>query len=771
MRPLTLHASALNDDEYDLYTTSLNDLAWADDTDSGQAHDDAYYEQMKIGIREARGWLRGRYAHLPPGAIDSILRFFSPDLSQSDVLTGGQFFAGLRLAVHAENGKDIDRALAFVQAHPSTSASAKRPSVDVVSPRDFGQPPPTPSSSGRAFDTPTSTPSMSSNPFSAAHPPVHPTQRSDPHKSPHAVHNPFARPSGDVLRPPLPPRKIAPPIPLIPPPKHGSTLLSPSSRKSASPTRPSPTSIAPAHSHTPPSIPPHPPVPPKPAHVTSTLMKQSLQASKAAQTMKRAEAQLEQERVLQVLKSSAVVSGGYSLAGARVSRSPVVIGTQVRTSYNRSVSPNKVVVNAQGPLEATFHQTGSASMSTSDSSEEGRGRERRAPPLPRRRNTHTQQQPSPPVSISSLEQVALAQTSGEVTSPLPVRSTTNPFPRPADNNPFHRPLPDPHPTKPYTSSPHTSPAHPTTDLPSTRPPTHPDRKPPFTSSLFHNPSPFTSPTQNVHPTLMSTTNSMTTPESSPTARVFRSKSLHHPSPPLPPLPGPPPRRKRPESVQVLGSPASSVFGDGAEVVPYYGTPERERGVGMGRPVAGSGTLSRHTSFSTPSHAHTHRRQSSLSAASMATYSTSRSDGAGGGPVAGGESPLSKLARSWQPRLEKARYKAEAGLSRRGYVRDVRSRSRGREGEGEEKEELIQVGGGEEGWGGQMRGAKGRGYGYGSGGGEEYEPPSVDGLSLDGSTVSVSDEEGEGRSRRGGREGVERDGLKWPVVEGEGWRPL
>jgi len=77
MRPLTLHASALNDDEYDLYTTSLNDLAWADDTDSGQAHDDAYYEQMKIGIREARGWLRGRYAHLPPGAIDaasSLLR-------------------------------------------------------------------------------------------------------------------------------------------------------------------------------------------------------------------------------------------------------------------------------------------------------------------------------------------------------------------------------------------------------------------------------------------------------------------------------------------------------------------------------------------------------------------------------------------------------------------------------------------------------------------------------------------------------------------------
>ncbi|KAF8075715.1 hypothetical protein FPV67DRAFT_1648874 [Lyophyllum atratum] len=490
-------------------------------------------------------------------------------------------------------------------------------------------------------------------------------------------------------------------------------------------------------------------------------MKQSLQASKAAQTMKRAEAQLEQERVLQVLKSSAVVSGGYSLAGARVSRSPVVIGTQVRTWYNRSVSPEKVVVNAQGPLWATFHQRGRC-LGRLRTRVRGEGEGEEGAAVAQETEYPYPQQPSPSVSISSLEHVALAQASGEATSPSPVLSTTNPFPRPADNNPFHRPLPDPHPTKPYTPSPHTSPAHPTTDLPSTRPPTHPDRKPPFTSSPFHNPPPFTSPTRNAHPTPMTNSMTMTTPESSPTTRVFRSKSLHHPSPPLPPLPGPPPRRKRPESVQVLGSPASSVFGGGTEVVPYYGEREKGVGMGMGRPSAGS----------------THRRQSSLSAASMAMYSTSRSDGAGGGLAgtrAGVKSPLSRLARSWQPRLEKARYKAEAGLSRQGYVRDVRSRSQGREGEGEEKEELI--GGGAEGWGGQqVRGAKGREYGYG--GGEEYEPPSVDGLSLDGSAVLVSDdddeeeeEDEEGRPRRGAREGLEMDGLKWPVVEGEGWRPL
>ncbi|KAF8061850.1 hypothetical protein FPV67DRAFT_1673460 [Lyophyllum atratum] len=90
------------------------------------------------------------------------------------------------------------------------------------------------------------------------------------------------------------------------------------------------------------------------------------------------------------------------------------------------------------------------------------------------------------------------------------------------------------------SSLHTSPAHPTADLPSTRPPTHPDRKPPFTSphqaSPFHNLSPITSPIQNVHPT--STMNFMMI-RSSSIARVFRSKSLHHAPLPLPPLPGSP----------------------------------------------------------------------------------------------------------------------------------------------------------------------------------------------------------------------------------------
>lgn len=71
MRPLVLHSSALNDAEYELFTTGLRDLA--DDTaDTGTAHDDAYYDQITVGVREARAWLRGRYSHVPSASIDSV---------------------------------------------------------------------------------------------------------------------------------------------------------------------------------------------------------------------------------------------------------------------------------------------------------------------------------------------------------------------------------------------------------------------------------------------------------------------------------------------------------------------------------------------------------------------------------------------------------------------------------------------------------------------------------------------------------------------------
>ncbi|KAG6860503.1 hypothetical protein C0995_010489 [Termitomyces sp. Mi166 len=630
MRPLTLHASALNDEEYELYTASLRDL---DDHLDTAKHDDAYYEGMQIGVREVRGWMRGKYAHLQPG----ILRFFAPGLGHADVLTGGQFFAALRLVVHVEQGKHVDRSLGFVQAHP-------------------------------------------------APPKVAPTQLP---VSPHSPHNPF------VARvPPLPPRKPAP-QPLAPPPKHASK------------------STPPVHHAPLPPPPHHPPVAPKPTHVTSALIKQSLQASKAAQTMKRAEAQLERERVLQVLKSSSVVS---TLSGARVERSSVVVGTSVRTTqhnhHNYSSAP----------------PSGEASPSIS-SSESVEGR---APPLPRRRNTH-QQQSSPPVSASSLEQVALARTPSEPTqAPLtdhhisgapmiptpplpPMRSSTNPFPvsnacSSNTNNPYR------HPSTSYTASPQSSPPRGTADLP---PPMHPDRLP--STSNTSTPSAVPSP--------LATNDS----EGSPTTRVFRSKSLHHPSPPpIPSLPAAPPRR-RPESVQVLAG-----MGDKNSLT--------------------SMPLSRQSSNSALVRG-PHKRQASLSA-SLASMGLERDKETQERQQQekDWESPLGKFARSWQPRLEKARYKAEAGLTRRGFVRTGDNCDRSRSKGPEETEDLLasspfnrskkdgRLAGG---W-------QGRGYGYGHG---DYDPPSVDG-----SADAASDGSSPHRSS-------ERDELKWPVGEGEGWRPL
>ncbi|KAH0579780.1 hypothetical protein H2248_002617 [Termitomyces sp. 'cryptogamus'] len=647
MRPLTLHASALNDEEYELYTASLRDL---NDYSDSATHDDAYYEGTQVGVREVRGWMRGRYAHLQPG----ILRFFAPGLENTDVLTGGQFFAALRLVVHADQGKDVDRNLGFVQAHP-------------------------------------------------APPKITPAQ---PVVPPHSPHNPF------VARvPPLPPRKTAP-QPLATPPKHVSTSLLPPSRKSTSPTRPAP----PVHHPPLPPPPHHPPVPPKPTHVTSTLIKQSLQASKAAQSMKRAEAQLEGERVMQVLKRSSVVS---TLPGARVERSSIVVGASVSTTQhnNHNYSPSP--------------PSGEATPSISS----GESIEGRAPPLPRRRNTR-QQQPSPPVSVSSLEQVALARTPSESTQvrfvdrhisgaplistppPPPARSSTNPFPvsntqSSTTNNPY------PHPSTPsfmsYTASPQGSPSRGTTDLP---PPTHPDRLPPaFTPST---PSTVTSP--------LSTTVTNDSQES-PTTRVFRSKSLHYPSPPFPSLSAAPPR---PESMQVI-----------------VGTGDRNSLTTV--------SLSRHSSNSALTHG-PHKRQTSLSA-TFASLGLERDKEGQERTQEERESPLGKFARSWQPRLEKARYKAEAGLSRRGFVRNgdrcERSRSKGPE----ETEDLLASSpfDGNKGNERLAGGWQGRGYSYEY---EGYDPPSVDG------SVQASSDDDSSPHRLS-----ERDGLKWPVGEGEGWRPL
>lgn len=816
MRQLSLHASALNDEEYNIYTTSLTDLDDSEQdpasTNKNVTHDDAYYERMKIGVREVRGWMRGRYANVPPANIDAILRFFSPGLSQADTLSGGEFFAALRLIVHVENGRDVDRGLAFVQAHPTSSTPARQASPERVAPSHV------PASSR------TSEPLRHhNNPFTQQHPPDEPSPK------PHGPHNPFVNrstkpqliadePTSQTKLPPLPPRKPPPPPPphvlptqsqspvLLPPPKHNSTL--------------NPTTKA--------------------GHVTSTLMKQSLQASKAAQTMKRAESQLEQERVLQVLKSSSVVSGASiqnrSNTNASAHTNPnnsFITNTNPNPNLNRSPSP----AARHGPRGYGSSVDSGSSASASE-----------APPLPRRRaqtqnqtpsRGRSQQQPSPPVSVSSLEQVALASSS-------PARSSR---PLSTSTNPYHRgatlPIASNTTSTLVTSTLYSSPHGSSTSLgtPGRPPPTHPDRKPYLTHSqsshthtqtstyTYDEPDQTQNPSQDITvpdslhgpgsaPTTANTTTTMSsyttasavspfqTPDNSPTTRVFRSKSLHH----APPPPPPPARRRRPESAQVRGN----VFGggtDGGEGAGAVGgeVGDDEGGIDTDRPGS---TLSRYTSLSMPAHTPNaslgvHRR-SSLSLSATSSSHTARTSYSQPAPSHShyytherSESPFSHIFATLQPKLDKARYKAEAGLSRRGFVSvpvgggggvdgsgsgEGKGEGEGRRGrvgrassvlsgeEREEREELV--------------GHRGYGYGYG------YDAPGMNtngisrrGAGVDGGGGSLNGvggeavlesddtgdgEEGEGAWRREvkerwGAEVMDKDGLKLPA--GEGWRPL
>lgn len=72
-RRLNLHVSALNDAEYQLYTSSLADITLTDSqVDDGIEHDDAYFENISITVREARAWLRGRYSHISAAMLDNV---------------------------------------------------------------------------------------------------------------------------------------------------------------------------------------------------------------------------------------------------------------------------------------------------------------------------------------------------------------------------------------------------------------------------------------------------------------------------------------------------------------------------------------------------------------------------------------------------------------------------------------------------------------------------------------------------------------------------
>ena len=123
-RKLALHPSALSESEYDFYTAALNSFLSSEEAND----DDLDYTSVRISTREVRAWLRGRYSPPVPGqTIDEILSLVSNGAPLDGQLSGGEFFAAVRLVVHITNGKSSGgemewRALAFTQGMlPATS--------------------------------------------------------------------------------------------------------------------------------------------------------------------------------------------------------------------------------------------------------------------------------------------------------------------------------------------------------------------------------------------------------------------------------------------------------------------------------------------------------------------------------------------------------------------------------------------------------------------------------------------------------------------------
>ena len=422
-------------------------------------------------------------------------------------------------------------------------------------------------------------------------------------------------------------------------------------------------------------------------------MRQSLQASKVAQTMKRAEEELERERVLSVLKRS---RAGSASRGGGGGRSPMQGDEAGPESYGEPSS--------------------------------------NVPPLPRRR---LNQVPSPPPSSSTM-----SSSTGSSTEHVETKSLDRcwdahdkrPFPTsaPRPTLPFtpkshfsSRPLPIPGQSSRIGSperslvidSPLSSPTHHPTDPVHLQqssssqvppPPTHPDRK----HLTAHSSS--TDSFDMIYPDPDQPRAELaSTPDSHPNQpRMSRSKSLHHPSPPLPP----PPRRKRPESVQITPT-SDSRRHDHADTTttttddPTYDSHFHD----SPSPSRRRTRLSRNLSLSV-------ERDASASPLTNIQRTIAKLDAL--------QPRLASGLESLQPKLDRARYKAEAGLSWRGYLHH---------------------------------------HGLAGNREEEGEKGLVRDRTGDGSVASSASSASEGEIPKEGEGELERDELKWPA--GDGWHPL
>ena len=469
-------------------------------------------------------------------------------------------------------------------------------------------------------------------------PPTHPdvdalVSDSTPPVIPYSPYNPFWSRSKSQWRPPgedeLPPR--GPPLP----PRKPATLNPPPS--SAMSIKSVPLSTNPFK-------------PPKPIHLVSPLMKQSLEASRAGVVQRKVEENLNQERVLQVLKST--------------------------STRNRSSSPPKPGPSSSGSSTSGNHRSDTRS-------------ERSAPSLPPRRSAQSPSRSTPSVAGSSMsyESVANARLS---LSPSKNRR----------NSPFsHSPERGRVLGFAMTDEPRPNSASPTRHTDIAPPPTHPDRKPhPVNTSVPEISSDGVSPTRPLSPT---------------SQRVSRSKSMGHHKPPPPPTRKP---RARPESMQLPPSPAYTAPSNDEPPLPKV-----TRRVSLGS---------------------THSRASSIDSSPSVKKNLQRT--------------LSAL----QPKIDAARYKFEAGLSKRGFV-DHTTNSR---------PHLIGSWG-DEGERNLIGGTDAVGVDNDSASMLSYEDDSADERRKLGHGQPRGSAVGVNGSGRRDRPEVDRDELKLPVTVSDGWKPL
>ena len=490
----------------------------------------------------------------------------------------------------------------------------------------------------------------------------------------------------------------------------------------------------------------------------NVLMQQSLQAGRIAQSLKRAEAKLEQERVLEVLKSSAPSAKDRDRDGSKRTRSESPTKGLAALTLAQPVVPRSYSVSSGSGSSTTSSLLSDPQLRSSASAPAARG-----PALPPRRRA------SPPSTAYSGRS---GRSEGTIMSASSFREVANAnLPSRRSESRERRTTPPPqHPDLVEKPQQHVPPSLPLLASNQGPPPTHPDRKlpPPLsaTSSVFSD-----GPEQDF------------ASNPSPTSRVFRSKSMHHPvspssstGPPVPPRP-----RRRPESVQFGSSHASNASSQFDRDTPRAASPtftdrtdrtdRSSRSVNTvlsspaSLPMRGSashGGVSRHLSLSTHS----------------SSARARRSDSFGGGkdgmanlrePIVGLKDKLLGL----RPGLDAARYKAEAGLSRRGFV-NHRNGSFFRE---ESEDRLVADLTGDDSVGESALEDEG-------GFGQDVDGPSVDrdypGESDEERRARISRDGGRAMSENGRRSGegrykrpweVERDEMKWPVAPGEGWTQL